>query len=533
MGGLPGLLGLGGGASGTGFAGPQGTTIATPTTTDQANQAYNSNQQALGSQQALLSALQGQNGLGNQSQVYNQLQGVVNGTGPNPAQAMLNQATGQNVANQAALMAGQRGAGANVGLMARQAAQQGAATQQAAVGQGASMQANQALNALSSAGNIANTQVGNQIGATSANTQAQQAEQANLLNAISGQNNANISMQSNINNANAGLANTQLQGQQAMTGGLLSAVSGPGASMMGGARGGMVRRYEEGGDVDTPDMTPPETQAPVVGGGGGQGTGGFAAGVDASSGPNIGSTNFGPDSGAQALASGVGALGGGKSQGGGGGGGGGGMMSMLPMLAALAEGGSIDASSMGSTPVVAASGPQSNFGQFLSGVQVGSGPNIGSVNLGSDAGAAALQKGTQQAGKAAMSSKQPQTVNVNDSTAAKEKWGFTDLPGAEKATDTSMQNNTDTYGNAMSGSIMAARGGMTHDYRAGGKVQARNAREQAVKPGNNYANDKIPALLSDKEIVLPREVTMAPDPVKASAEFVAKIIAQRKVKGKR
>src|ERR1044072_7649053 len=56
---------------------------------------------------------------GQQQNLANQLQGVANGTGPNPALAQLNQATGANVANQAALMASQRGTGANAGALAR------------------------------------------------------------------------------------------------------------------------------------------------------------------------------------------------------------------------------------------------------------------------------------------------------------------------------------------------------------------------------------------------------------------------------
>ncbi len=118
--------------------------------------------QGLGMQRDFVNALQAQNGIGNQSQVFNQLQGVANGTGPNPAQAALAQATGANVANQAALMAGQRGAGANAGLIARQAANQGANIQQNAAGQAATMQAQQSLNALGQMGGIAGQQVQNQ-----------------------------------------------------------------------------------------------------------------------------------------------------------------------------------------------------------------------------------------------------------------------------------------------------------------------------------------------------------------------------------
>lgn len=202
MGAVGGLLGLNGGMGGTGYSAPSGTNG------NQIQNSYGNVQNSMQSQQSLLNALQSQNGLGNQSQVYNQLQGVVAGQGPNPAQTMLNQATGQNVANQAALMAGQRGAAANPALIARQAAQQGANLQQQAAGQGASMQAQQSLGALGQAGQLATTQAGQQIGQTNANTQAQQNEQGILQNA----NTANNSIQGQ-------LANTTLGGQQNLVGG--------------------------------------------------------------------------------------------------------------------------------------------------------------------------------------------------------------------------------------------------------------------------------------------------------------------------
>lgn len=233
MGALGGLLGLNGGFNGT------GANVTAGSDAQKLADAYGGGQSALRSQGSLLQALQGQGGIGNQSQVYNQLQGVVNGTGPNPAQAMLNQATGTNVANQAALMAGQRGAGANVGLMARQAGQAGAGIQQNAAGQAATMQANQSLGALGQAGNIAGQQVANQIGATGANIQAQQ-QNENMQQAGINQ----------FNNVQGGLAGKQMEGQQATTGGLL-----------GGA--GAALGLAEGGDI--PDVQPlaPPSVAPA------------------------------------------------------------------------------------------------------------------------------------------------------------------------------------------------------------------------------------------------------------------------------
>lgn len=268
MGAVGGMLGLAGGAAGTGFAAPTSSPLVAGTNSDQLNTAYGGAQNSLASQQALLTALQAQNGLGNQSQVYNQLQGVVNGTGPNPAQAQLAQATGANTANQAALMAGQRGAGANVGLIARQAAQQGAANQQNAAGQAAALQAQQSLNAINSAGNIANTQAANQIGATTANTQAQQSEQQILQNANAAYNNSNVALQSNINNANAQLAGNQMTGQQSMIGGTLNGLGGLMSSGGGGSGGaGMAAMAgAEGGEVPVlqPALPIQPTSTPVL-----------------------------------------------------------------------------------------------------------------------------------------------------------------------------------------------------------------------------------------------------------------------------
>lgn len=201
-------------------------------------------QQALNQQQNLYGQLAGQNGIGNQGQVFNQqqqlanqLQGVANGQGPNPAQAMLNQQTGQNVAQQAALMAGQRGSSANAGLLARQAAQQGAATQQQAVGQGASMQAQQSLAALgqlqnqqANMANLATTQVGQQQGALGQQAGlANQLTQNNLANSqqalqqqqlqygqVNQQNQQALNQQQGINNINAGMAQQVIGGQNQM-----------------------------------------------------------------------------------------------------------------------------------------------------------------------------------------------------------------------------------------------------------------------------------------------------------------------------
>lgn len=203
-----GLLGLFGGGDS-----PAPTSPVTPEMIAAANGQVNSTQ---AQQQAFLQALQAQGGIQNQSNVYNQLGGIVDGTGPNPALAQLQAQTGNNVAQQAALMAGQRGSSANAGLIARQAAQQGANIQQQAVGQGATLQAQQALSALGQQGQIAGQQVGNQL-----NVQQQLAG-----NALSNQS----SLLGNNTQFNAPLAQQDQKFNQNLVGGVLS---GGGAAVTG------------------------------------------------------------------------------------------------------------------------------------------------------------------------------------------------------------------------------------------------------------------------------------------------------------
>lgn len=226
------------GGSGLGFQ-AKPISVAQPVTQPQTDQAYANTQTGLQQQQAFLNALQAQNGIQNQSSVFNQqqglanqLQGVANGTGPNPALDQLNQQTGNNVANQAALMAGQRGSSANPALIAQLAARQGAATQQQAAGQGATLQAQQQLGGMQALGaqqqalgNTAGAQVGQQANATTGYNQAAQSEQQNLLNATAQRNTSIVGQQNGINSVNGGQAGNQGAAQAGMIGGLASAAS--------------------------------------------------------------------------------------------------------------------------------------------------------------------------------------------------------------------------------------------------------------------------------------------------------------------
>lgn len=248
------------GLNGSKGGGPQAANIMQPSTVGQANQLYDQSQAGLAQQQAFVTALQGQNGIGNQSNVFNQQQGLANqlqqqsmGQGPNPVQAQLAQNTGQNIAAQTAMMGSQRGASSNAGLLARQAAMQGANTQQQSVGQAATLGAQQQLAAqqqlMAQQANMANlsTNQVNQLG-TGVNqyNQSVQNEQQNVLNSIAQSNNANVSNAASMNSANA-------QANQANAG-IMGSLIGAGGSVLSSgmfAHGGMVPQgYADGGQVN-------------------------------------------------------------------------------------------------------------------------------------------------------------------------------------------------------------------------------------------------------------------------------------------
>ncbi len=228
------------------------------------NQAATGTTNQLGNQQALQQSLAGQGGLQNQSSVFNQQQGLVNalqneaaGGGPNPAQAALAQNTGANVQNQAALMAGQRGASANPALIAQMAAQQGAATQQGAVGQAATLQAQQQLAAQGqlqqqqqNMSGLATTQAGQQIGNQNALTGQSLANQQ-AIGGVMGQQNATQAGIQNTQQAGQNqLNNTNLSGAYGLLNQGLSAIGsavgipggggGQAGAAAGGAKGGLV-----------------------------------------------------------------------------------------------------------------------------------------------------------------------------------------------------------------------------------------------------------------------------------------------------
>lgn len=263
-----GLIGSAGGANGTGFAGPTSVGIVKPATGEQTLNAYNRSQTALDQQQAFAQAVQpgGAMALQGQQGLMNDLQNQANGVGPNPALAQLNQTTGQNISAQAALMAGQRGSSANAGLMARQAANQGASLQQNAVGQGAIMGAQQQIAARNQLAAQQQAMIGQQSAANNSYGAAAQNQHANLMNAINGLNSAEVAMQSNVNNGNAGIIG-QTMAQQASIG---SSMAEGMSSMMkmggGGAEGGMPKDFPQikMADGGMPPAQTPEQPMPTT-----------------------------------------------------------------------------------------------------------------------------------------------------------------------------------------------------------------------------------------------------------------------------
>lgn len=278
LGGIGGILGTNNNFQATGANIQQGTNAA------QLNQAYTGAQGALGQANNLTNQLAPgtQQGANTQNTLTQQLQAQALGGGPQVGQAQLNQNTAQNIAQQAALAASVRGAGANAGLIAQNAGAQGAATQQQAAGQAASMGAQQQLASQQQLAGLAAQQVGQGTTATQLANQSQQGEQNILQGANTAANQQAVSMQENINNVNAGVAAGNQNANLNVGAGIGQAVSslGKGAALgsayggqIGYAQGGMAalpphlakmheiyhaKRFDQGGIAPSAPTSPPE-----------------------------------------------------------------------------------------------------------------------------------------------------------------------------------------------------------------------------------------------------------------------------------
>ena len=65
--------------------------------------------------------------------------------------------------------------------------------------------------------------------------------------------------------------------------------------------------------------------------------------------------------------------------------------------------------------------------------------------------------------------------------------------------------------------VKASEGGEIHEYLNGGLVKADRPGERAIVKGNSPRNDRIPADLSEGEVVLPRTISQNPQPDKVMA----------------
>lgn len=387
---------------------------------NQLNNAYTGAQNALNTQAGLAGTLNtGLNqGVNSQSTLANLYTQQAQGVGPNPALAQLSQTTGQNIAQQAALAAGQRGAGANAGLIARQNAQQGAATQQQAVGQAATQSAEQQLAAEQNLQNLSANQVAQGTSATQAYNQTQQGEQGLLQNANTAANNANVSQQANINNVNAGIST----GNANTAGNVVSGIGNAAASLpLIGAL------FAKGGEVEPMPWHVAHEKMMADGGIIGQQTSAPISYVGNWLNSNVDTSGPGQQQAANLNTKGADPFGFAKS--------------MSPMGGAPAQ--------------------QSQ----LKGFDPGAVTPLGEM-------------------------------------------GATDLPAISDV-------------GAMA---MVYKGGL---MKNGGKVSPKNPNQKAVKDGDSLANDKIPAMLSQGEVVIDRDTMKDPGPIGQMARALAKHIATR------
>lgn len=519
---------------GAGFQ-AQGADLIQGATADQANQAYNQVQSGINQQQNFVNALQAQNGIGNQSNVFNQQQGLANqlqlqaqGQGPNPAMAQFNQATGQNVANQAALMASQRGTSANPGMMARQAAMQGANIQQQAAGQAGIMQAQQQLAAQQALqqqqgmmANVAGQQIGQQANATMGLNQAAQGSQANVLNSINAQNQNRIQNTAQMNQANAGVAQQNAGAQKELFSGALQG-AGSAAMMLSDER--EKKEIHSGAEdiqqfLDSLSSKSYEYKdSSQKGASPGKHVGVMAQDLEKSS---VGKDMVKESpSGKKMVDYGQG------------------MSSILAAQADLNQrlkalehgpqhfaGGGMAMSMPQMGPGVSSdmgTGPASSAGQFLGNPSLSQG-----ASSAVQGGVSALGKGIG-AGVSALSGLLAPGVSGSAGAGAPPNLGVTDQDKKSKGPSLGavpdQKGSSNIFGVASGKSLKMANGGVAN-LKEGGAVKGK-----AQVKGDSLKNDTVDAKLSPQEIVLPRSVTMSRDPAGDAAKFVAAILAKQGMK---
>jgi hypothetical protein len=242
-------MGFLGSLFGGGGPSPERANLINPVNAQQAGAAQDANLQQMQQQQAFLQMMQqGANPFQSQGNLLGQLEMQAVGKGPNPALAQLANTTGQNMAGQAALMAGQRGTAGNAGLMARQIAQQGAGIQQQASGQAAALGAQQQLAAQQALMQQQAQMAGQQQNQQNINQQAAAQNQQGLFGQVNQQNQNALSQAQMVNQANQANA----QRGASMAGGLLG---GLGSALTSGVMGGIGSMFSGAPSVSPANMS--------------------------------------------------------------------------------------------------------------------------------------------------------------------------------------------------------------------------------------------------------------------------------------
>jgi hypothetical protein len=424
-----------------------------------------------------------------ESGLATQLQAQANGQGPNPAQMQLQNALTQNQAQAAGQEASQKGI--NPGLAQKQIATNSANQAQQAAGQGALMGAQQQI--------AAQGQLGGLYGNMANQNLTNQGQYEGVLNAENGVNAATSAQNAAaVQNTNSGL-------MQGVAGGI-------GAVLY---KGGEIKKYADGGQVNPND---PDKAKQV-------------------------SSTFQPNSTDQAIAHPIDTI-----------------------SKYFADGGSVDynnndpvdwtnsddnhAAQMGvtpaatpGTPAVAAPAAASSGGSpFLQGLTGGKGAQ-------SKAAAPAVSASSQIANQITAGAGMPSYANgvtpLNTSGMfAKKPMGSS--PGQtlvggpmDQTTSPLDQIQSNPMGTPGAQEMVAAHGGMvpptsifhpSHPIMAALKAKGGPVPGQAQVPGDSPQNDTVPAVLSPKEIVLPRSVTLSDNPGDSAKSFVEQI--KGKSKGK-
>lgn len=187
----------------------------------------------------------GNSAIGNVGNENDLVSAILNQKSPSAAQSALATQTGNNVNNTAALIAGARGANSNPGLVARQAAIAGAGSQQSAIGQAATLQAQEDV-AKKNLATALYGQIGNQSNG--------------LLSVGTGSNNAqNSNLVSNYNMAQG--INAQVSAQNAAadnksTSNIIGGITGGGGSALSSI-------FYKGGKVKNPGSNPKTDMVPA------------------------------------------------------------------------------------------------------------------------------------------------------------------------------------------------------------------------------------------------------------------------------